>query len=421
MAKDVKIISRYSSQKTLMIELDEAWIEEEDNWKIDTYEVDPIDKGSTEIRLSLLREKIEEEKHEDLLQHLGETYAMFLGQGDIDLLVNEDKVSPITFDKWSYPPGFEPRKSSGKIKVRGRKEIEVSIAGGLTQSHKGMESDGEEYGMYFYCNDRLITKAYKGNEIGFNKPFQIGKPHPTYSIARVIVKLKGEVDLMPWNSSKSRVDFKHKTFLEIKEHIERMFLAYARTAKNTSGSWDEEVFKYSTGKVIAESLTDISKAVRIHVPTIKKKARRVKYIDRVKKNNKQKASAQPWIVGLYEAIIAVEEIGKLNLEQHNRISLLVLDSTLEIAFKEFLLNESKSRYSESRIAQFSRVDIQNEVKKNCRIKKEAWKVIDYYYLKRCDLVHKRSTTQISNEELKTYRGYVEYTLTRMFKLDFSRE
>ncbi|TRX49639.1 ATP-binding protein [Fulvivirga sp. M361] len=423
MAKDIKIVSRYLDKKTLMIEIDDAWIGEEDNWDIDTFEVDPIEEGSTKIGLSILREKIEESKHEELIQRLGETYAMFLENGNIDIQVNEDLVSPTIFNNWSYPPDFEPRESAGKIKIKGRKEIEVSITGGLTKSHKISDSDGEEYGMYFYCNDRLIIKAYKGDEIGFNKPFKIGKPHPTYSIARVIVKLKGEVDLMPWNSSKSQVDFKHKTFLEIQEHIERMFLAYAVTAKSASaaGGWDEEVFKYSTGSVRRESLNDISKSVRIHVPVIKRRSRTLKYIDLIKRNNKELNVSKPWVVGLYEAVIAVNEISKLNLEQNNRISLLVLDSTLEIAFKEFLLNETGSRYSESRIANLNRVDLQGEVKNNCRIKKEAWKIIDYYYLKRCDLVHKRSTTQISNDELNNYREYVEYTLTKMFNLNFSKE
>ena len=167
-------------------------------------------------------------------------------------------------------------------------------------------------------------------------------------------------------------------------------------------------------------MTDISSSVKLHLPAITRSPRQVKYIDLIKRNNSALALTKPWIVGLYEAIIAVEEIGKLKLEQNNRLCLLILDSTLEIAFKEFLLNETGNRYSESRIAGFNRIDLEREVKSNSRVKTSTWTIINYYYLKRCDLVHKRATTQISDEELSNYRKNVEYTLNKLFKINFGR-
>jgi hypothetical protein len=160
--------------------------------------------------------------------------------------------------------------------------------------------------------------------------------------------------------------------------------------------------------------------VKLHLPAITRSPRQVKYIDLIKRNNGSLVLTKPWIVGLYEAIIAVDEISKLKLEQNNRISLLILDSTLEIAFKEFLLNETGNRYSESRIAAFSRVDLETQVKSNSRVKSTAWSIINYYYLKRCDLVHKRATTQISDQELNNYRSNVEYTLNKLFRINFNR-
>ena len=422
LAKQIKIFSRHSNKKTLLVELDNEWIEDEDNWYLPTYEVDAIEENTTQIELSILREKIVEEKHQDLLEHLGATYALFLEAGGMNILVNDGVVIPKTFENWSYPPGYEPRKRSGPIVFKDLGEIKVEILGGLTKSHREEESSNDEYGVYFYCNDRLITRAYKGPEVGFNPP-RIGKPHPSLMLARVIVKLSGPVQLMPWNSSKSQIDFKHKAFQEIVTHIERMLFVYASMSRNWSGGegWTENVFQYKSGEIQSEVLTDISSSIRLHVPTVTRKPRQPKYIDIVKKNNIMHAVLKPWSVGLYEAIIAVEEIGKLNLQQINRISLLILDSTLEIAFKEYLLNETGNRYSENRIASYNRIDLQNEVKNNCRIKQSAWSIIDYYYLKRCDLVHKRATTQISDQELSNYRSTVEYSLSKMFKLNFNRQ
>jgi hypothetical protein len=421
LAKNIRIYSRHSNKKSLLVEIDNDWIEDEDNWELPTFEVANIEESTTKIELTVLRERIEESKHSELIEHLKATYALFIQSGGIEIKVNDDVISARTFESWSFPPGYEPQEHTGPIKFKNRGEIQVDIIGGLTKSHREEETSNDEYGVYFYCNNRLIARAYKGPEVGF-KPPRVGKPHPSMSIARVIVKLNGPVELMPWNSSKSAIDFKHPAFNEIEEHIERLLFVYASMSKNWSGGegWSENVFKYNTGKIQHHQLEDLSRSIRLHLPVITRKSRQAKYIDLIKRNNKELVQTKPWITGLYEAIIAVEEISKLKLEQNNRLSLLILDSTLEIAFKEFLLNETGNRYSESRIAGLNRVDLQTEVKRNSRVKAASWRVIDYYYMRRCDLVHKRATTQISDEELKNYRATAEYTLNKLFGINFNR-
>ncbi|SFW76608.1 Histidine kinase-, DNA gyrase B-, and HSP90-like ATPase [Sinomicrobium oceani] len=419
LSKQIKIRSRYSNKKTLLIEIDNDWIEDEDNWHLTPYEVDHIEENTTQIELSILREKIEENKHDDLIKHLSATYALFIEAGGLKIIVNEKEIKPITFENWSYPPGYEPRAYTAPITFKDKGEIKVNIIGGLSKSHRTEETNNDEYGVYFYCNDRLITRAYKGMEVGF-KPPRVGKPHPSMSLARVIVKITGPVELMPWNSSKSVIDFKHPAYKEIDLHIEKLLFVYTSMSKNWSarGGWPEKVFKYNSGSIINEELPDISRSVRIHVPTVTRKPREPKYIDLLKKKNKELAKKKPWTIGLYEGIIAVEEVSKLKLDQSNRICLILLDSTLEIGFKEYLLNETNNRYSENRIANFNRIDLQTEVKSNSSIKKSAWQIIDAYYYKRCDLVHKRATTQISSGELQNYRKIVEYTLSKLFKIKF---
>jgi len=423
LSKDIKIYSRHNNSKTLMIEIDDEWIEDEDNWDLPVYQVSEIEENTTEIKLSVLREQIQESKHKDLVEHLSTTYAQFLIEGGLILRLNDIEITPKTFDNWSYPPEYEPIKSEGPIKFKDIEEIQVSITGGLTKSHKEGDSDISEYGVYFYCNNRLISRAYKGDEIGFNSPFKIGKPHVSYSLVRVIVELSGAVNLMPWNSSKSSIDFKHKTFLEISEHIQRVFTTYAAMSKNWSGDWPNQVFKYAVGDIKRELLVDISGSTRIHVPIIKRSPKRVKYIDQIKKNNKEIGIAKPWTKGHYESIIAVEEISKLKIEQSNRIAMLLLDSTLEIAFKDYLVNESGNRYSAGRLAALmgNRVDVHTEVGNNIRVKNGTWQKVNYFYNLRCELVHKRIAVTISDDDLENFRELVEYLLKKMFKLNFSRD
>lgn len=416
MAKQIKIRTRHQNNKTLLVEFDNTWIQDEDNWELPVYQVDDIDESTSIIELSVLREKIEEEKHQELLEHLSSTYALFLEVGGIKIIINDEELVPKTFDDWSFPPEYLPQENTGTISVKDYGDINVSITGGLSKSHREMGTNGDEYGIYFYCNNRLISRANKSPEVGFKTP--IGKPHPNKQLARVIVKLEGPVLLMPWNSSKSDLDFKHKTFKEISEYITKTLHTYAYMSRYWEGQWPEKIFAHKTGEVQVKSLGKISESTRIHVPKVEKKPKPPKYIKQVQRLNKSLAEEKQWTIGLFEAVIAVEEISSLDIEQKNRISLLILDSTLEIAFKEYLLNELRTRYSEKRVRGFNRVDLQREVGSNCRIKASAWATIDTYYYKRCDLVHSRSTTQISNRELESYRKIVEYSLNKMFGIKF---
>ncbi|AFL83599.1 molecular chaperone of HSP90 family [Belliella baltica DSM 15883] len=422
LAEDVKIFTRHSNEKTILVEIDDAWISDEENWFLKAYEVDPIEENSTMIELIKLRDPILPENESNLIEHLGATYALFLDTVGLDIILNEKEIKPKTFDNWSYPPGFEPKHFKGPIDFGDRGRIDVEIQGGLTKSHRE-ESSSEEYGVYFYCNDRLIARGYKGSEVGY-KPPRVGKPHPSLSLARVLVKLHGTVELMPWNSSKSEIDFKHKTFREIMDHIERVLFTYASMSRNWSGEWEEKIFQYKTGIVKTEALNDVSRNVRIHLPAVPRSPKKRKYADILKRNNRAIAQSKPWIVGSYETEIAVEQIISLKLEQNFRISMLLLDSGLEIAFKDYLVNDSGKTFSEGRLAAImkNRSEVHNEIK-GCkvRINKEQWKKIEHFYRLRCDLVHKRSTVTISFNDLNTFRETYKYTVNKLFKVDFSKE
>jgi hypothetical protein len=132
------------------------------------------------------------------------------------------------------------------------------------------------------------------------------------------------------------------------------------------------------------------------------------------------ADRKPWTVGLFESIIAVDWVLKQNFQQKNRIALILLDSTLEIAFKEYLLNESGQAYSAARFQQLlsNRADVQKEVAKYARISRTDWGKINHYYRSRNQLIHQRSSAAINNREISDFRRTVERVLTRLFGLKF---
>lgn len=103
--------------------------------------------------------------------------------------------------------------------------------------------------------------------------------------------------------------------------------------------------------------------------------------------------------------------------------MIVLDSTLEIAFKEYLVNESRTTYNDSRLMSIfkDRTQVHNEIKKHTNtISPTMWKKIVHYYRIRCKLVHERATVGIDDNEISDFRGIVESVLRKLYKLKFDR-
>jgi hypothetical protein len=415
LSQHIKISSRHKSNKTLLIEFDDNWISDP-NWNILLYEIDDICPNTTIIELDKLRDVIVSEDENRLISHLGATYASFIEDQKDILTLNGKLINKIDFESWSYPPSFEPKKYNGALKINDDNSVDFDIIAGLTQQG---DPSGGEYGIYMYCNDRLIARAYKGYELGF-RAGMAGQPHPSISLTRVIIKLKGKAQLMPWNSSKSEINIKHPTFKALQEYLLKIVTNYARASKNMSDDWNIKVFPYKKGIIREVPIENLNSNTNLYLVPIPRKISH-KYIDIIKSNNKQLSNSKPWVKGTYEAIIAIDEISKLKIEQSNRISLLILDSTLEIAFKDYLVNESNVTYSASRLEAImkNRTDVHNEIQKYIQFKKDTWPKVIYFYNLRCELVHKRIAATISNEDLKIYRDLVEYMFKKMFNLNFN--
>ena len=65
LSEDVKIKSRYKNEKTLAIEFDHSWLNDE-SWNLPYYEVDDIDENSTLIELQKLRVSIDDSELNNL-------------------------------------------------------------------------------------------------------------------------------------------------------------------------------------------------------------------------------------------------------------------------------------------------------------------------------------------------------------------
>jgi hypothetical protein len=414
LAQDVKIRSRYKNRETFMIEFDDSWLKENNDWNLPCYKVDEINESSTQIRLQSLRYGIDDDMLERLKNHLADIYGFLISKENFKIEINGEKLNPKLFEDWAYPTAYKPTKYSGKISTDGG-EIKVNIIAGLSTE----SSPTGDYGIYFYCNKRLIKKALKSLEVGFGTGLA-GKPHPSISILRVVVYLEGGAKLMPWNSSKSGVHYEHKVFIKLQEVLIKIVKQYAKISRALSGNWPENVFKFQTGSILRKTL-DFDNISRLNLPPIP--ISKPQFKDTIKQKNKTILDNEPWTKGLIGGIIASDIIFKKDFDEKNRVVIILLDSTLEIGFKEFLVKNSGRHYSNGNLSNIfqNRHNVEREIKrdpKGATISDTDWRKIRHYYDLRCKLIHERASVGINDEDIINYQKVVEKVLKKLFGLKF---
>lgn len=208
----VEIRTRYKKEKSLQIDLTTEWLQEPGEWKLPVYEVPDLPIGCTVVDVSKVRQRFDKDDVEVIRAHLGETYSWYIQNG-CEIRLNGKAIEAVTFDHWAYPPGFEPQEASFKIAPTHNGTLDVSIAGGLIMDR---DPEKENYGVYVYCNHRLIVKELRSRDVGYLITSEAGVPHPDASLCRVILNFQGNPDLMPWNSSKSDINTSRPAFSQIR-------------------------------------------------------------------------------------------------------------------------------------------------------------------------------------------------------------
>jgi hypothetical protein len=108
LGEHVVIKTRHGTGRAFEIEITKDWLSSPE-WELAAYEIPELEAGTTEIIVSHLRKPFSRADLEELLAHLGETYAWFLKQKGCNIELNGLKVKPHGFENWTFPPGFEWR------------------------------------------------------------------------------------------------------------------------------------------------------------------------------------------------------------------------------------------------------------------------------------------------------------------------
>lgn len=417
LSQEIKIKTRYKNEKTIVVEYDDIWIENED-WNIDYFEeTTELEPNSTLIELTKLRALVDEKFIEELKEHLSSTYAKFLKNSKLKLSINNINLDGIDFDSsWSYPPNYYPQRFQFPLEINSNENIEVEILAGLTSKNQVGEG---EYGVYFYCNDRLILRANKSYEMGFASGIA-GIPHPSLNAMRIFVYLRGNPELMPWNSSKSGINYKSKIFEKIRDRIIQIVTYFAKLSRSFSKN-NENFYQYETGSIVEHK---IDSKVPIKLYSLPTPIKKPVYSSIIKEKNKKVAEEKPWTIGLYEAIILGDNLINTNFESKNRFALIILDSTLEIALKEYLVHvvAKKRNIGNARLVGLllNRTQVETEVKSylGSKVSNTSWTLVDHYYKMRCNLIHQVSTADVKDTDIVKHRAVIEKILGVLFKLEF---
>lgn len=414
----VEIRTRKARGPSMAIEITPEWLESAD-WDLPKYEVPDVPNGSTEVRISHLRRPFRENDVESLRQNLGETYASFIEEGCM-LELNGTSIKAQTFNSWAaFPPKYPPSSFALDGDFGSDGQIVVEITGGLIVDRN---PEAENYGVYFYCNDRLIVKDLKVRDVGYFAANEAGVPHPDASLCRVIVRMKGSARLMPWTSNKSGINYDHPVFQKLRPQLIQLVSYYTKLSRRTKDDWRGKPLGGFSGTVEPATRTSVGgKLALVPLPKANKS-----HVDQLKSKNAKELKAQPWTLGLVEAIAAVDILERQKLDTRNRMALILLDSNFEIALKEFIVHRTDlfpvHLYNDAKIQQLfaKRYLVVNEIKAKIPSLSPYLAKVSHYYLMRNKLIHERATVDIPASDVANYRQTIQEILGILFNLKFPK-
>lgn len=119
---------------------------------------------------------------------------------------------------------------------------------------------------------------------------------------------------------------------------------------------------------------------------------------------------------MVEAVGIAEIIFRRKVSTKNRVALIVIDSTLEISLKEYLVHQSKKYYSDTQIADLfkSRDKVLKEIDSLTKIPKRDLDLARHYANLRNKLIHERATVNIPDDDIITYKKVADGIIKRLF-------
>ncbi|WP_342069147.1 ATP-binding protein [Yoonia algicola] len=407
----VEVYTRTADGSGHKFQIDNDWLRSDD-WSMDLSESVDIEPGETKIVISKLRQGFSHQEIQEIYAHLSETYANFLSNR-CSILLNGTPLDRIKFDSWAYPEDHLPISGKTTLFPESENAVNVRITGGLISDRAPKENN---YGVYFYCNSRLILAHEKSHHVGFLTG-HAGVPHPDASLCRVIVEITGLPSLMPWNSSKSGMNWSHPVFLEIRERVFSTATRFSKLSRRLKNDRETVVYPFTQGRIEPFDFQN-SKTGKEIVALPLPRARAKKYAQRILDDNEATFVKKPWSRGIVEAIAVADTVLRGRTLTKTRIAFLLLDSAFEISLKEYLVHQKKKYFSDEDISKLfkSRKKVLDEIKGLTSVTQGEIDLAQHYASLRNKMVHERATVDILGADIESYRNVVQNVTKKLFKV-----
>lgn len=414
LAERIRITTRHKNEVTHRVQYDDDWIQDpESDWTLQVQVVEDIANDSTEIELTKLRVRVEREDVEELKAHLSVTYANYLEQENIYLVVDEVLIEPMFFAQWSFNSEYPPRTFRKTLPNRQYGSVDFRITQGLTVEEGTLTGD---YGVFIYCNRRLIARALRSGEVGFMTGLA-GIDHHAMNLSRVIVEFDGPAKLMPWTSKKDGIYYGHPTFQSVKHDIINSVINATKWSKALKRDFGSKVEPFKTGAVVEESLP-ASEPIKSRLPSPPRVRR--DFNENIISINRGLTLSKPYIRGLYESVIAEEIIcKKKTLTQRNRMSWILLDSVVEMGCKEYRVYEDPHKIGDEALKKLTRLELQHQTSKTLMPGDPIWVRFEYNYHRRNSFIHHKADVTVPDVDVEQFRHDVRRFLVNAFGIKFS--
>ena len=266
-------------------------------------------------------------------------------------------------------------------------------------------------------------KEVKARDVGYLVSAEAGVPHPDASLCRVLIEFHGPAELMPWNSSKSGLNFSHPAFMQIRRRVLDFASYYTGLSRRLKDQWDGAVFNHTVGEMETIDAAEALSSKRKVLPKLPR-SRNPSHIEVLKERNKKILSNKPWTLGLIEAMGLVDLIGRQKYETKNRAALILLDSNFEIALKEFIVHRKDLfpayTYTNVKLTTLfgQRTNVIKEVQVHIKFPKTLIDKVNHYYDLRNNLIHQRASVLITDNQVEDYRKTIERVLKKLFDVKF---
>lgn len=411
-SSEFKLYSRYPEEEGFHCSVDVSKYLEDDDWELVCETGSKTPEGSTTIEFNSLNFEVSDRVERELRKIIAETYVDTIPNNG-EIFINSTDVVFNKFNQWTHFEGeyseFSPKHIEMKINVREEK-IGVDITVGLM----GTFHEKGDYGFYIYCNDRLAVRDGKDSQLGFNDS-ELSYPHARFARFRCEVRIKGKRDLMPWNSTKSGLNYDHEVMQAILPGLKKLASPYLKFSGKLASPRNLNVIERPISEI---PVTFIKNHVEYFetLPPIKARLK--------SKNTRKKAKSRvlPWKKSLTDMLLISDKIfHKKEPEHRNRVVVLLFDSAVEVGMRAYLrlVINTKESTTESSEQDFNKlVKSVKAASKNQNLDKDTWSNIEQMHRIRNKLYHEFAEMTVEDSSILSYKAAVLDLFKKLLDIDY---